>query len=378
MKTGVPFISAWRRRLQRETVLLFADVKGFAKLWYQFVYQRGYKLFLVFERVKGFITRLLYRQRGRFSRPFIHISMGGLIALGVTLAPVLADSFPGVSNDPWSDVPPSSVVREVTDDGTATVVSDKVRDKVVEYEVQPGDTVSVIADKFGIDSDTIRWENNLASVNSIKPGQSLRILPVSGINHKVARGETIYSIAKKYNANPQAIVDFPFNNFSDNETFALDVGQTLIVPDGVKPNQIPWSPTLAVSRRTPDAGAVSATGQFVWPVGGLITQRYVWYHKGIDIANSSLPGILAADSGRIVVAGWIDNTGYGNRIIIDHGNGYQTLYAHLSRIYVTVGQTVNRGDTIGQEGSTGRSTGPHLHFEVRKSGVAVDPLQYLK
>ncbi|MDO8487887.1 MAG: peptidoglycan DD-metalloendopeptidase family protein [bacterium] len=366
------------KRIRKTLAPLTRDIKEFGRLWYWYLYRRGYKLFMQFEKIKGFIAKSLYRQRGRFSRPFIHVSMGGLIALGVTLAPVLAESFPGIGDDPWTDVPPSSIVREVTDDGTSTVVSDKVRDKVVEYEVQPGDTVSVIAEKFGVDSDTIRWENNLASVNDIRPRQTLRILPVSGINHKVARGETIYSIAKKYNANPQAMVDFPFNNFADNETFALAVGQTIIVPDGVKPNQIPWSPSLAVSRRTPDAGAVSATGQFVWPAGGLITQRYVWYHKGVDIANPSLPSVLAADAGRVVVAGWVDNSGYGNRIIIDHNNGYQTLYAHLSRIYVTVGQTVKRGDAIGQEGSTGRSTGPHLHFEIRRGGVAVNPLEYLR
>lgn len=368
----------FQRKLKRAGRDLALDLKDFVVQWYKFIYKRAYKLFMGFEGGKDIVARLLYRQRGRFSRPFVHVSMGGLIALGVTLAPVLATSFPGVSDDPWNDIPPSSLVREVTDDGTATQISTKPRDKIEEYQVQPGDTVSGIADKFAIDSDTIRWENNLPSVNSIKPGQSLRILPVPGVSHKVSRGETIYSIARKYSANPQAIVDFPFNTFADNETFALEVGQTLIVPDGKLPNQVPWSPNLATTRRTPDAGAVSATGQFVWPMSGVMTQRYVWYHKGMDIANSGYPPILAADSGKVIMAGWPDNTGYGNRILIDHGNGYTTLYAHLSKIYVTVGQTVKRGDTIGQEGSTGRSTGPHLHFEIRKNGVAVDPLGYLK
>lgn len=355
------------------------DMIIFAKLWGRYIYKRGYRLFWAFEKIKDFVARLLYQQRGRFSRPFVHVSMGGLIAMGVTLAPVLATSFPGVSDDPWADIPPSSLVRDVTDDGTSTnVPTGRVRDKVIEYEVQPGDTVSLIATKFDIDSDTIRWENNLASVNDIKPGQKLRILPVTGVAHKVTRGETVYSISKKYQADAQAIVDFPFNTFADNETFALEVGQTLIVPDGQIPNQVLWSPNLAVTRKTPDAGAVSATGQFVWPSSGMITQRFVWYHKGTDIANSGFPPILAADSGKVLVAGWPDNSGYGNRIILDHGNGYQTLYGHLSRIYVTVGQTVKRGDVIGQEGSTGRSTGPHLHFEIRRGGVQVNPLEYLK
>ena len=100
--------------------------------------------------------------------------------------------------------------------------------------------------------------------------------------------------------------------------------------------------------------------------------------KGVDIATAMGTPVLTADAGRVIMAGWPDNTGYGNRVMIDHGNGYVTLYGHLSKIYVTVGQTVRRGDQIGAEGSTGRSTGPHLHFEVRRGGVAINPLEFLK
>jgi len=249
---------------------------------------------------------------------------------------------------------------------------------VIEYVVKTGDTVSKIADRFGIDSDTIRLENNLTSVNEIKPDQILRILPVSGIVHKVARGETIYTIAKKYQANAQAIVDYPFNNFADDETFALSAGQTLIVPGGKKPAEIPWSPSLYVRQTTPDAGSVTASGRFAWPMAGVITQYYAWYHRGIDIATTHGTPILAADAGRVIVAGWPDNTGYGNRVMIDHGNGFVTLYGHLSVIKVTIGQTVNRGDQIGLEGSTGRSTGPHLHFEIRRTGTTINPMDYLR
>ncbi len=109
-----------------------------------------------------------------------------------------------------------------------------------------------------------------------------------------------------------------------------------------------------------------------------MSQLFSWYHKGIDISNKSAPPILAADSGKVVVAGWPDNIGYGNRVLIDHGNGFATLYGHLAKIYVAAGQTVNRGDQIGQMGSTGRSTGTHLHFEIRKGEAAIDPLGYLK
>ena len=129
---------------------------------------------------------------------------------------------------------------------------------------------------------------------------------------------------------------------------------------------------------TPDAGTVVASGQFVWPTAGSITQRFVWYHKGVDIANRTAPNILAADSGRVVIAGWPDANGYGNRVIIDHGNGYKTLYAHMSKIFVISGQTVSRGSAIGQMGSTGRSTGAHLHFEIIQNGVYLNPLNFLK
>lgn len=343
------------------------------------MFWRGYRIFAVFETGKRWVAGILYKQRGRFARPFVHVGMAGLVAAGVMLAPVLASSFPGISADPWKDsLVATEVVLSVTDDATTTVISEKVRDKIVEYEVQNGDTVSAVAEKFGVDSDTIRWENNLANVKDIKPKQKLRILPVSGVSHKVVRGETIYSISKKYSASSQAIVDFPFNTFTNDETFALAIGQSLIVPDGKKPNVVPWNPSLYVAQRTPNAGAVTALGQFVWPIGGVITQRYVWYHKGVDIATAMGTPVLAADAGRVMAAGWPDNTGYGNRVMLDHGNGYATLYGHLSKVHVTVGQTVRRGDQIGAEGSTGRSTGPHLHFEVRRGGVAINPLEFLK
>lgn len=215
----------------------------------------------------------------------------------------------------------------------------------------------------------------------VKAGQKLAILPVDGVLHKVRRGETIYTIAKKYGldeAQAQAIVNYPFNSFANDETFALSVGQDLVIPDGVMPvaEMLPETPFAAVL--TPNAGTVSPTGQFVWPAQGRITQGYKFYHHAIDIANHDGGPIVAADSGRVTVAGWTDNTGYGNRVMIDHGNGFVTLYGHMSVIAVQVGQTVRRGDLLGQMGSTGRSTGTHLHFEIRVSNVGQDPMNYLK
>jgi len=123
---------------------------------------------------------------------------------------------------------------------------------------------------------------------------------------------------------------------------------------------------------------VVASGKFVWPASGVISQAYRWYHKAIDIANKLMPPVLAADSGKVVIAGWPDNVGYGNRVLIDHGNGFMTLYAHLAKIFVSAGQTVKRGDQIGQMGSSGRSTGIHLHFEIRRGGDLLNPQEFLK
>ena len=175
------------------------------------------------------------------------------------------------------------------------------------------------------------------------------------------------------------MVDFPYNTFSDDETFELAVGQIVVVPDGIVPEaKTLWSPTARYKQITPDAGTVVASGSFAWPAQGQISQRYAWYHKGIDIANKTAPNILAADSGTVVVAGWVDGYGYGNRILINHGNGYSTLYAHLSGVYVVPGQTVSRGSAIGKMGSTGRSTGVHLHFEIIRNGSYLNPLSVLQ
>lgn len=330
------------------------------------------------EQVKAGFVSVLYRQRGRFSRFFVHSGMAGLTALGVMVAPLIAQEFPGEGTDPWEAPSPSSVLSATTENPeTSTLVSEKMRDKVIEYVVKEGDTVSSIAQKFDVSEDTIRWQNNLPSRDSIKIGQTLEILPVTGVSHKVAKGDTVYSIAKKYDTSPQAIVDFPFNTFTNDETFELAVGQTVVVPDGVKPSETPWSPLARVRQTTPDAGTVVASGSFVWPTGGTISQRFAWYHKGVDIANRAAPNVLAADSGKVVVAGWPDNYGYGNRVIIDHGNGYRTLYAHLSSVYVVPGQSVARGNAIGKMGSTGRSTGTHLHFEIILNGTYLNPLSIL-
>ena len=183
--------------------------------------------------------------------------------------------------------------------------------------------------------------------------------------------DTIYTVAKKFRTEAQKIVNFPFNDFTDPETFALAVGQTLIVPDGIQPDAapiiIPFSPSVFAG----------GTGQFIWPTSGAITQYPSWYHMALDIANPAAPGVAAADDGVVILVQSL-RWGYGNHVMIDHGNGLSTLCGHLQAIYVKQGDKVAKGQIIGKMGSSGRSTGTHLHFEVRKNGAVVNPQSFLK
>jgi murein DD-endopeptidase MepM/ murein hydrolase activator NlpD len=353
---------------------IWEDIKIFFGELTNFIIKSLHLSFLSFEERKGVVVNALYRKRGKLSRTLTHSGMVAIAALGVMMAPIIAQEFPGKSVNPWNIKVAPVVLSASTDDPAIdTQISSKVRDSIVDYKVQDGDTVASIANKFGVSTDTIRWGNNFSG-DKIKIGQTLKVLPVTGVAHTVAKGDTVYSIAKKYDSDPQAIVDFPFNTFTNDETFELAIGQTVIVPDGVMPAA---AVAPRVRQLTPNAGTVTASGQFVWPTSGTITQRFSWYHPGIDIANSTGTTDIAADSGSVIYAGW-DSTGYGNMVLIDHGNGYKTRYGHLSQIMVISGQTVAKGQMIGKMGSTGHSTGPHTHFEIYQNGVRVNPLNFLR
>jgi len=362
------------------------ELKEFWFFFWDYWFQRFLVVYRQLESVKDIVVDGLYSKRGKYTRPFIHSGMVGLLFMGITVGPsVLKDQEDILGDQSLAKMQVLGLsTTEVYAQGTTTVSGEGVvayrGGEIVNYEVLEGETLSQIADKFSLKVDTIVWANGLDSEKTkIRQGQILKIPPVDGVVHQVKKGETVYSVAKKYQTNAQGIVDYPFNTFVDDEKFSLAIGQVLMVPDGVMPNLQPADATQYIAKQlTPDAGVVSATGGFVWPTSGQISQGYRWYHKAVDIANSIGTPILAADSGTVTVAGWPDNTGYGNRVMIDHGNGYVTLYAHMSRIDVVAGQTVNRGDQIGAMGSTGRSTGPHLHFEIRAAGALQNPLNFLK
>ena len=361
-----------------------AEVQEYASFLRWYFKARGYRWFARYERIKDGLVDILYQKRGRYTRPFLHLASLSFVFFALTAGPLL---FNTVEENSQQEDLRGILVTQAYGPNFYTQQAEEVQQyrggEIISHYVQEGETLDNIAQRYNLQVETILWENNLQKTDKIKPGQELRILPIDGVRHKVARGETIYSVGKKYGlegSQIQMLVDYPFNEFLNDETFELATGQFLMVPEGVKPEEKKVIPNRGVGylAQTPNAGSVAAQGSFVWPASGMITQRYSFYHKAIDIANRSGGSILAADSGTVIGAGWLDNSGYGNRVIIDHGNGYVTLYGHLRSIQVSQGQTVNRGDIIGQMGSTGRSTGTHLHFEIRQGGVLLNPQNFLK
>lgn len=361
---------------------IFREINEYGRFLFEYIRQRVDRWFSRFESRKDRIVGTLLRERGRYVRPFIHSGVIGLVFVGVTLGPTILTQSIGGSGDNGTGGPePIPLVLGYVDDQSSaaiqTQISDKPRAEVVEYEVAAGDTVGQISQKFGVSEDTVYWENNLTPKSTLKPGQIVRVLPMTGVKHTVGRGETVHSIAEKFDVSAQAIVDWPYNTFTNDETFGLAVGQALMVPDGVKPKEVPVAPRQFLARQTPDAGTVTASGDWVWPAQGRISQQFVWYHPGVDIANKEGPTVVAADAGTVILVRSYAY-GYGNHVMIDHGNGTQTLYGHLASFRVQEGQSVNRGDPIGVMGSTGRSTGTHLHFEIIQGGTKINPLSVLK
>lgn len=254
-----------------------------------------------------------------------------------------------------------------------TIIPERPRLDVVTYTVQAGDTVQAIASLFGLQPTTIMWANPAIedAPDLLRIGQAVLVLPIDGVYHAVAEGDTLESIAETYKVEPEAIVNCQYN-FLDPTRSLLVEGKKLIVPGGEKP----YVPKVVTTYTGSVPEGAYGTGQFQWPVLGTITQGYWYGHRAIDIGAPTGSALLAADSGFVSFAGWTD-VGYGYLVVIDHANGFATYYAHLSNIYVFEGQAIERGQVIGAVGSTGWSTGPHLHFEVRYYGVQQNPRAYL-
>ncbi len=363
-----------KKEIEQELVL----IKRFWQLQIGYWHKVG-KLFLGWsDEIKGVLAKLMYRQRGRFSQSFVNVSMAAIFFGAIVFSGKVEELINKARGKEGGGS--GYLIMAVSDTETAeTLISNSPKGEITEYRVEEGDTVSSIAQKFGVSIDTIVWENNLKSVDAIKPKQILRILPTTGLKYKVARGETVYSIAKKLQVDPQNIIDYPFNTFTNDESFALASGQELIVPEGIKPSEIVIDTARYTAKTVAPIPGVVGEGNFMWPTSGKITQRFSWYHPAVDIASASNPDVVASQGGSVTAAGW-SGGGYGNYVVIDHGNGSQTLYAHMlnNSIVVKAGDRVRQGQKIGVMGSTGRSTGTHLHFEIKTTGGKADPLTRLK
>ena len=263
-----------------------------------------------------------------------------------------------------------------------TAKGKQTRKAAINYTVQSGDTISSIAANFDISINTVLWENNLSAYSLIRPGDTLVILPATGVTYKVVKGETLGAIANKFGVDAEDIL--AANNLPEDATISL--GQNLFVPGGAKiyyalaPAKVAasYNPVSVIKSILNPSTAVAAVGKMLWPtVTHNITQYFSWAHKGLDIANPLGTPVYAAEGGTVIDAGW-STSGYGNKIDIDNGGGMFTRYGHASKLLVKKGDVVKRGDVIMLIGSTGHSTGPHLHFEVHINGKTYNPLAYLR
>jgi LysM repeat protein len=244
--------------------------------------------------------------------------------------------------------------------GTIADVSvSAVSDRISVYVVRSGDTLSEISSMFNVSVNTIVWANDLKSTRDVHPGDTLIILPISGIERKVVKGDTLKSLAKKYGADADEIAQF---NGIDSDGL-LVVGSTIIIPGG----EIAAPVQTVITPQRSYGGGAPQSGYYDNPLpGGILTQGiHGWNGVDIGVARGT-PVRAAADGTAIIVrnnGGW--NGGYGNYVVITHPNGTQTLYSHMNSAVIYSGQQIYSGQIIGYVGSTGRATGPHLHFEVR-------------
>jgi murein DD-endopeptidase MepM/ murein hydrolase activator NlpD len=281
-----------------------------------------------------------------------------------------------------------------------TDIPSRSREEVIQYTVKTGDTLFDIAAKFGLKPESLLWANQQVladNPHSLRPGQVLNILPVDGAYHRWSAGDGLNGVARFFGVTPEVIVNFPGNHLDpatigDWSNPNIEAGTWLVIPGGQR-EFVSWSaPVIPLDNpgvaKVLGPGAcesvtagVAGAGVFTWPANSHYLSGFDYdvsaNHPAIDIDGNEGDPVFAADSGVVVYAGW-NNWGYGNVVVINHGNGWQTLYAHLSAYYVSCGQGVFQGNTIGTIGSTGNATGSHLHYEMMYNGVKVNPHDYVK
>lgn len=371
----------------RSKIEKFVNVaKEFGKAFVKYIRRKIRRLitfishFAIFLRntvisIKSYIIRKLIWSRGRLGRPLATFAVMGVAFVVFLLGEVFNSSkfvnSQEISSDYLSNVsdiiPPKNIAL--------TSVPESRRTEPILYAVEGGDTLYGIGEKFKVSVDALKYVNNLTDYSVLKPGQQMTIPPVSGLVHKVKDGDTIQSIAKKYDVPAQAIADF--NYILDTSKLALDT--ELIVPGAKVPQPVyvpPAIPSVIVSLPSGNA----EDGWCMWPTTThIVTQYYSWYHNGIDIATTwgSSPPIFACGGGTVTRSGW-DPWGLGLHVRISHPGGFETVYGHMSKLYVSYGDDVSQGETIGLMGSTGNSTGPHVHFIIHYGGVAQNPMNYVQ
>ena len=271
-----------------------------------------------------------------------------------------------------------------------------VRERIEEYTVRNGDTIWSIASRFGLEPSSIVWANSLTNADVLVIGQPLVIPPVNGILHRVADGETLEGIAARYSVAPEQVAAFAPNGLGGGSSPVP--GTDLVIPGGTPPAPpppiiadppqsdpvvaAPAAAAGAAPTATPSSGT-RAVGSFIWPATGALTTYFGdnpgYYgpggHNGLDIANALGTPLLAADGGVVIFSGWRGGLGYA--VGVDHENGFVTWYGHASSLAVGSGARVSRGDVVAYMGSTGNSTGSHIHFIIVRNGVYVNPLSYL-
>lgn len=276
-------------------------------------------------------------------------------AAGMGEPDAMSRTVPGVVVDPAADVEEQEPVPQI-----------------LSYTVVAGDSLGAIAAKYGTDTSTLMALNSLTSSNLLQVGKTIRVLTIKGVVHKVTKGDTLWDISMAYKVDSETIQKAN----PEMVPAALRPGDELIIPGGRMPDR---TSTVSRGASSRSSSSSSSSTSYAWPVKGRITSgfglRSGGFHEAIDIGVPTGTTVRAARAGKVTFSGWA--SGYGYLVKISHGNGYETRYAHNSKLLVNVGQQVEQGQAIAYSGSTGNSTGPHLHFEIRKNGVELNPISVL-